>query len=56
MPTELLRAQIVFEDEPLLRLCFPDGTCVDFVLRRSQVLLLAKQALAALCEAEGQGQ
>jgi hypothetical protein len=52
MRQPLSSAQIVVEDVPLLRLCFADGACVDYPLRRSQVLLLAKQALATLCEAE----
>jgi hypothetical protein len=42
----LASAQIVLEDEPILRLVI-DGASVDYSLRRSLLLLLAKQALEA---------
>jgi hypothetical protein len=46
-PLPLASAQIVLEDEPILRLVI-DGTSVDYALRRSLLLLLAKQALEAI--------
>jgi hypothetical protein len=42
----LQSAQIVSEDEPILRLVI-GGTSVDYALRRSLLLLLAKQAIEA---------
>jgi hypothetical protein len=39
---------VVVERQPLLRLCFADGSVADFGLRRGQLLLIAKDALAAL--------
>jgi len=50
-PLPLNSAQIVFEDRPLLRLNI-NGDTVDYQLRPTQVLLLAKQALAVLVETE----
>jgi hypothetical protein len=50
----LTSVQIVVERAPLLRLCFADGSVADFGLRRSQLLLVAKDALAALILAERQ--
>jgi hypothetical protein len=56
-PQPLASVQIVVEDAPLLRLTLGDGHCVDYgPLRRSAVLLLAKQALAALVETDGGSQ
>jgi hypothetical protein len=56
MRQPLSSVQVVVEREPLLRLCFADGRCVDYRLRRSQLLLLAKQALAALMQTEPQAE
>jgi hypothetical protein len=49
----LRSAQIVVEDRPLLRLNI-NGVSVDYELRRSQLLLLAQQALEAFQLAERQ--
>jgi hypothetical protein len=47
----LASAQIVLEDEPILRLVI-DGTCIDYALRRTLLLLLAKQAIEAIIWSE----
>jgi hypothetical protein len=50
----LTYAQIVLEDEPILRLVI-DGTSVDYSLRRTLLLLLAKQALEAYLWTQSRG-
>ncbi len=45
--SELQSVQIVVESDPLLRIVLPDGLCIDYPLRYSQLLLLARQALDA---------
>jgi hypothetical protein len=51
-PQPLKSAAIVVEDAPLLRLVLADGSCVDYTLRHSLLLLLARQALAAFQQGE----
>jgi hypothetical protein len=47
MRQQLTSVQVVFEDAPLLRLCDTDENYTDHPLRRTQLLMLAQQALAA---------